>query len=299
MFVQYKNGNYKVLLNLTDGTKIRFNDEDSFIPSRPESMDVKITNRCEHGCLFCHENSIINGAEASLTTLQHFAEVLPPYTEIACGGGNLMLNISHTEQFLTFLKAAKAIPSITIRQDDFIKFKDKLKEWSDKKLVYGIGVSVYDPINISLHDTLSLFPNAVIHTIAGLYNETYFRFLYDFNYKILILGFKQFRRGNKYYNAKKSDIEYNLTWLTDNIEDISKHFQVVSFDNLAIEQLKMKDKISQEKWDTFYCGDDGSHTFYVDLVEEVFAKNSTSISRFPIANKTAIEMFKEIRRLYA
>ena len=35
-WVKYRNGNYDVLLNLDDGTKIRKNDLDNLTPSHPE-----------------------------------------------------------------------------------------------------------------------------------------------------------------------------------------------------------------------------------------------------------------------
>lgn len=46
----YKNGNYTVKFNLKDGTKIRENDLDFFDAEFPESMDLKITNRCSNNC---------------------------------------------------------------------------------------------------------------------------------------------------------------------------------------------------------------------------------------------------------
>lgn len=298
-WVIYKNGNYDVLLNLTNGTKIRYNEEDSLIPDRPESMDVKITNKCSHGCLFCHENSISNGKSADKEILSNFAKHVLPYTEIACSGGNIMEDIEITEYFLKRLQESEAIPSITLQQEDFVKYNDILHHWVHDKLVYGIGISVDNPREKELHNLLGLYPNAVIHTIAGLYNNTYFEPLYDKNYKILFLGFKHFRRGHRYYMAMHNDIDKNIEWLSDNIMELNKRFKVVSFDNLAIEQLNMKDKISKDIWEKYYCGDDGNYTFYVDLVEGGFAKNSTSIARFPIDNKTPVEMFEEVRSLYA
>ena len=43
---KYKNGNYYVRL-FDDGTKERFTLEDEFIPSFPESIDLKITDYCD------------------------------------------------------------------------------------------------------------------------------------------------------------------------------------------------------------------------------------------------------------
>ena len=52
-FVKVKNGNYTMYLDLETGTKIRKNDLDFFDPEKPESMDIKITNKCDMGCQFC------------------------------------------------------------------------------------------------------------------------------------------------------------------------------------------------------------------------------------------------------
>ena len=52
-WVSYKNGNYIVAMDLTNGTKIRYNDLDFFKAEFPESADVKVTNKCSGGCSFC------------------------------------------------------------------------------------------------------------------------------------------------------------------------------------------------------------------------------------------------------
>ena len=72
-----------------------------------------------------------------------------------------------------------------------------------------------------------------------------------------------------------ADIKTKQHWLYVNLEFILKRFNVVSFDNLAIEQLNVKRLLSNEEWDEFYQGDDGSSTYYIDMVERKFARSST------------------------
>ena len=73
---EYQNGNYKVTI-FDDGTKIRETDDDKFISEFPECMDVKITNYCDMGCPYCHENSTTNGLHGDIlqvdfiNSLQH------------------------------------------------------------------------------------------------------------------------------------------------------------------------------------------------------------------------------------
>ena len=71
-------------------------------------------------------------------------------------------------------------------------------------------------------------------------------------------------------------------------------FEVVSFDNLAIKQLDAQRLMSEEDWEQFYMGDDGSATMYVDMVNREFAKSSTSTERYPIEDDI-VTMFEKIR----
>jgi hypothetical protein len=49
---------------------------------------------------------------------------------------------------------------------------------------------------------------------------------------------------------------------------------IISFDNLAIEQLNLFSKISSEIRKATYQGDDFTHTMYIDAVEQTFAPTS-------------------------
>ena len=295
MFVAYKNGNYRVLLNLEDGTKIRYNNENVLYPSRPESIDVKITNRCPHGCLFCHENSVPDGRIAKYATLIDFAEALLPYTEIAVGGGNVLENPKHTLFFLEELKKVKAIPSITVRQDDFINNLELLKEWKQRQLIYGIGVSLCDSSDSNLISCLKTCPTSVLHVIAGIFNKKDYENLKGHDIKMLVLGYKNIRRGKSYGETHLKKLTKNILMLQSHYEDFVKDFNTVAFDNLALEQLEVEKFMSPADWKKYYLGDDGRYTFYVDLVEEEFARSSTNLNRINIQGYTPQEMFNIIQ----
>ena len=81
----YQNGNVKVII-LNDGTKIReFEDAPNIV--HMESIDVKISNYCDLGCPFCHEESTTSGKHADLERLKLILEELPAGIELAIGGG--------------------------------------------------------------------------------------------------------------------------------------------------------------------------------------------------------------------
>lgn len=71
-------------------------------------------------------------------------------------------------------------------------------------------------------------------------------------------------------------------------------FNVVSFDNLGIEQLEPKRLMSDKEWDNFFMGNDGSFTMYVDAVEGKFAKSSVSTERWNIKDDIKT-MFNRVR----
>lgn len=155
------------------------------------------------------------------------------------------------------------------------KKQEIIRRLIDEKLIYGIGVSLVNPTDefISL---IKQYPNAVIHVINGILKPSDVEVLSDNNLKMLILGYKQLRRGNEWYREDHENIVVKQMWLKENLADIINHFNVVSFDNLAIEQLEVQRLMSKEDWDEFYMGDDGTITYFIDMVERKFARSSTA-----------------------
>lgn len=287
----YKNGNFITKI-FDEGTKIRETEDDEFIPDFAENMDIKISNYCDMGCKFCHEGSTKNGKHGDVLN-QKFIETLHPYQEVALGGGDAA---SHPDliPFLHKLKDKKVIVNMTVNQRHFEQKQELINKLIDEKLIYGLGVSLVNPTDefISL---IQQYPNAVIHVINGILKPSDVEILSDKNLKMLILGYKQLRRGGDYLYKEFESIITKQMWLKENLESVIEHFKVVSFDNLAIEQLEVQRLMSQEEWDEFYMGDDGSMTYYIDMVEQKFAKSSTANfeKRYVLLNSVD-EMFKKI-----
>jgi hypothetical protein len=293
---QYKNGNYTCTM-LSDGTKIRYNNLDSFHPEKPESMDLKITNKCYGNgnglCPMCHECSSPDGKHGDILNLP-FLDTLLPYTEIAIGGGNPLLH-PDLVQFLKGLKARKLIANMTVNQWTFMQSLDYLKSLIDEKLIYGVGVSLTDP-NDKFIEAVKEFPNAVIHVICGIVSREHMQKLANNGLKILILGYKEFGRGNELYVDSGSEINILKHEMYDALPDIVNDgwFKCVSFDNLAIKQLDPKRLMSDSEWREFYLGNDGFASMYIDAVNMEYAQSSTSITRYPILSNIK-EMFDNVR----
>lgn len=287
----YKNGNYNVTI-FSDGTKVRETDGEEFIPSFAENCDVKITDKCDGGCPFCYEGCTSDGKHGDILNYK-FLDTLHPYTELAINGNDL----SHPDlvAFMYKMKEKKIILNMTVNQIHFEKHFDVIKKWIDEGLIYGIGVSLKNPTKEFI-DMIAQLPNAVIHVINGVVSVHDLINLAGHNLKVLVLGYKSLRRGENYYEQN----DENIIALQ---EDLDKYlfpeiicnswFNVVSFDNLAIKQLNVQEHMPKEQWDEFYMGDDGKYTFYIDMVDGTFGKNSLATERYPIMDNID-DMFKKV-----
>ena len=278
---KYQNGNHFVYINDKNGTKIRETIDKNatgFISNFADSIDFKITNKCLNNCPFCHEKSTPDGEEGNMESWK-FIDTLHPYTEVAIGGGDV-LTFPDLYKLLELLKSKNIYANITIHQNNI--FDEKIDYIVKNQLVKGIGISLAGGITNKTLRRIKSLPNSVIHLINGLTAcKASFNHLADKDLKILILGYKTFGRGESFIE-KNNWIYDEINWVEQNIEEYMMRFNVVSFDNLAVKQLKLKDKLTQEQWKLFYGGDDGTHTFYIDGVNKQFAKSSTSNERFTL-----------------
>lgn len=245
---QYKNWDFKTSI-YNDWTKVR---EGEGNPAFPENIDIKITNYCNLWCAFCHENSTISGQHWDLKKLLFHIKKLPKWVEFAIGWGN---PLEHPDLigFLRELKSSGYIPNLTVNIAHIHMLTDNILE-----NIYGLWISYNNWIPESI--TPEFYEHMVIHTIAGVNTTEQIEELLERWFKVLILWYKNYWRWLKYYSptveGKIANLEMNIHRL------LSKGF--LSFDNLALEQLKIKKYFSQETWDERYMGDEGSFTMYLD-----------------------------------
>ena len=296
MIAHYKNGNAMVSL-FADGTRIINTEDDEFNFEVPLSIDLKVTNRCNKGCAMCHEDSNPNGKHAQFSIFK-FLESWGSGKEVAIGGGSVTC-YPYFEELLHLIKALGLFANVTFHQDELLENFEAIKRYQEEGLIHGIGVS-YSHEDDKLFGLLNTLDNVVIHVIAGLIRSVDLMYLQRVTYKpkLLILGYKTFRRGNILYGEKHDIIEENIeelrlsmSWL------LGKHspFVAVSFDNLALEQLNVKAYVPKKLWDLYYQGDEGTCSMYIDAVEGQYAVNSTSTIRKPISEdiKTMFQDVKE------
>lgn len=296
----YKNGNYFVIIS-SDGSKERFTKEDKFIPEYPECLDIKITDHCKMGCSFCYESSTKANRHPD-TLLLPFIDTLKPYTEVA-------ININDCKQptlvdFLKVLKKKKVYTNITINFHYLKQYLYYIKGLQDNKLIHGIGIS-FSPLSSMdnkelYHIMRNILKNCVVHLIVGIADVELVKELSENGAKILFLGYKDTGFGKEYLEKRKEKIgkkTEELYEFLNRAKGIDYPGTIYSFDNLAIEQLHLH-SIYRDVMKERYMGDEGEFTFYIDIPNRKYYKNSIDKSKGYDFKEDITEMFKDIRKDY-
>ena len=271
-YITYCNGNVRTVL-MKDGTKMHFLPDNEKINTEfPESMDITITHRCDGGCPWCYQNAG-NLPHKSLRNYESLLRSIHSGCEAAIGGNDL----THPDLpwMLNLLREIGVIANITVSEKHFFRNLDLLRSWSKEGFIHGLGVS----LDISKKDhaellaSLSEFPNAVIHTIAGIANAETYHSLQGAE-KVLILGYKTISKGESYGVLHSQGIRNNITDIEVNLDLIRKWIPTVCFDNLACRQLHLDTHFDKATWQKHYMGDDGTFSFYLNLADGTYARSS-------------------------
>lgn len=285
---EYTNGNHTVKM-YSDGTKVKETidpNADHFTYEYPESMDLKISDFCEGAnCKFCHENSTKNGKHADLDKIHKLMSTCKDGTEIAIGGGNALAH-PNIVLFVSYLRSLNLIPSITVNQKHLKPYYNTLMRVKDSNIA-GIGVSLTDPNNEEDFNIIrELGDNVVIHVIAGIVKPSDYKALYG--RKVLILGYKDFRRGHDNLEKNSDEIKSNIEQLKKDLPMLYNKCKTISFDCLGLEQINPKEilNISDEDYNTLYQGHDYDmfdkegnltvSTMFIDAVEMKVCRSSTA-----------------------
>lgn len=274
--MRYKNGNADVWLDLRDGTRIiEYPDNEPLTLQTPLNIDIRVSTQCPYGynvetqkstCAFCHESALVDGQECHYGVLQQVLmdAKLPRGTEIALGVNQVTEDLV---QFVKNLWKLGLVVNITMNERYITEFGDTgLKQMLP--YVFGLGIS-YRSLQgcLSLPDWIADYPHTVIHVINGIDDFDDIKELGIKYHKLLVLGEKDFG-----FNRGKVDLstEEHKQWKS-NIMQLTEIFDIVSFDNLGLQQLEIRGKITDEEYKSFYQGE---HSMYINAVEQYFAPSS-------------------------
>lgn len=234
----------------------------------------------------CHENSTVNGKHGDLRRMEAVFRSLHPGTEAAIGGGNALAH-PDLRWMLQVLKEQKVVANLTVNQRHLQKYREQLLQLVNDKLVHGVGVSLTDSTNEEDKKIIEeLGRNVVIHVIAGIFSPDDVPFVQ--NRKILILGYKDLRRGHSLLEHRSDEIKAKIQWLKEYLPTLEQETRLISFDCLGIEQLDPKSvlNMSDEKFNQLYQGSDtdvldsegrlACSTMYIDVPNMKVARMSTA-----------------------
>lgn len=276
MLYKYSNGNAVVQID-EDGTRtIEYENELKL--EYPLNIDIRVQTICPLGynpntgkaiCDFCHESATTDGTECDYDALLNKLSDLPQGIELAIG-----CNI-FTDGLYKFLKDCYNrgyICNLTVNQLSLKKSEILLINAVNNCYVRGVGISYRNITDFIIPEYFKQYENTVIHVIAGIDDIDEVMKL-DVK-KILVLGEKDFG-----FNKGKVDLtsHSHRKWFMY-VRKLFDIFEVVSFDNLALEQLKIKRFLPDAEYERFYQGE---HSFYINAVSQTYSRSSRSAETIP------------------
>ena len=283
-----KNGNYWIGYGW-DG-KIRFKTEKGdCVPSYPELVDLRITNKCQHGCPFCFMDSSMKEKEADFFKLKAIINQLSSNeydrydrrVEFSVGGGNILL-YPHLEELFKYMKERGHIINTTINAKDckeILSNEKYLKLF--KNYVTAIGVSVTDEKDIDILGDFKFsfnrdgYKQITIHLIPELLGvektmELIQKIEKQYEYfNFLFLGYKTNGRGKTQ--------EYK-TFTNDELTKLFGEDLLVSIDTTFANTYKdwLEKNFETDKTITL---NEGEYSMYIDAVEEKAYKSSYQLDK--------------------
>lgn len=291
---QYNNGNVTVSLE-EDGSRI-IEFEGTPQLDYPLNVDIRVSNKCSFGlnpktgkstCTFCHESATTDGYECDYDKLKNKISQLPPFIELAVGGNEITDGLM---QFLAWCKRNNYFTNLTVNQGHLKRDLSKILLLMEEDLIKGLGVSYRPNIAWDVPQEILDYENTVFHAIIGIDDITDILTLHERGVrKILLLGEKDFGFNKGKVDTTSRKHKEWLWWVCK----LFKTFDVTSFDNLALEQLRVQRFFTQENWDVF---NQREFSLYLDAVNGYYCESSRSNNnRVSWDNMTIRDYFKNIR----
>jgi hypothetical protein len=290
--INYQNGNGNITLK-NDGTRI-IEYENNLKLDWPLNIDIRVSTSCSLGfnpktlksvCSFCHESAVTNGIECDYSKLKNKLFGLPRGIELAIGANSITNGLI---DFLSWSLNEGYICNLTINQLHLNTYTKEIEKLINDKLINGLGIS-FRTMNKKIPEFILNYQNTVLHVICGIDSINDIidaREKLGFK-KLLILGEKNFGFNIGNVNLTTQKHKQWLWW----VAKLFKLYDVVSFDNLALEQLQIRRFFTKSMWDEFYQME---HSFYINAVDNYFAPSSRSDLKTDWNNFTIKEYFKQL-----
>lgn len=270
----YKNGNANISID-NEGTRIiTYSDELKL--EYPLNIDIRVSTKCAFGfnpktnsafCDFCHESARTDGNECDYDELKYKLSDLPEGIELAIGTNQLTEGLY---EFILWCSLNHYIVNLTVNQGHINRDYCGLYHLLECGFIKGLGISYRSGLQFNVPQQLLDHPNVVFHVISGIDNIDDVILLRSKGVKkILVLGEKDFGFNIDKVNLDTRKHKEWFWW----VHKLFSIFDVVSFDNLGLEQLNIKRFFNNENWELF---NQGEHSLFLDSVNGFYHISSRS-----------------------
>lgn len=256
--------NAVTIFNTKDGSKIRLGIGKYEKASRPELVDIKISDYCSMSCQFCYVGSTTEGQHGRFCDLVYIADELAKAKvfEVAIGGGE-PTEFPAFISYLKYLREVGIVPNFTTKSAVWVR-----KNWKEIEDVIGaFAYSADSPdqlIQAARH--FQQIPNdrINIHCVMGLQTEhqfvEYMALAKSLDLRVTLLGYKTTHRGATFEYFKL----YN--WWIEVIRYLISKDKCPTFSIDTTLAKQYHSELQQILPDYTYHVDEGKFSCYVDAV---------------------------------
>lgn len=193
--------NIVAIFNEHTGAKIRLGIGRYTKASKPELVDIKITDYCPFGCTFCYQDSTVDGLHAAETAMAAIINQLQTAKvfEVAIGGGEPTMH----PRFLWILQEfhdAGIVPNFTTKNHTWVK-----QHWEQIEPLIGAfaySAQTVEELDRAMEHFADIPTDRInIHYVMGLDPMIeFYSFMeraHDLGVRVTLLGYKTVGRGDQ------------------------------------------------------------------------------------------------------
>lgn len=250
--------------------------------SRPNLVDIKITNKCPYKCTYCYQGSTPSGVHAPLERVFEIAEKLreAEVFEVAIGGGEPTVHPGFRHIVAAFDDRG-ITPNFTTR--NLVWLRDSKNRETIMKCG-GIAFSVDNPqmaqeLAEFLEKTDYAFKQKFrAQVVVGAQSEENFKdilkILIKDRVQITFLGYKTTGFGQSYKDSNMEQVRHaEENWIRWFLEENKSGRAWVTIDT-ALAQVSDEELQSRGVSSNLYHRTEGTNSMYIDAVENKMAPSS-------------------------
>lgn len=296
-FYVYKDGQVWILFNPKTGVKFRMSFKDGADyekASKPELVDVIISNKCSQGCEFCYRDCTPTGKDATIkqvkTVLSTLLDMGVP--EIVIGGGDI-LRYSYLEELCDYIMSCRQYynsvftTTLNVSKEDLDgAIKNRLSlilnTFDAVALSYNGQYEFNDIVSFCKVNGKATLSVQLVPELYSMKYET--RNLKEmqkmFHTPLVLLGFKETGRGRKLPKWLQETVKTNKERLMEDIKDLLENrWGVIGVDTQFLANFPEMKSLSDKRTFTLH---EGKFSCCIDVTNNTILQSSYSEKSYPL-----------------